>query len=265
MQYQTPAHIAPTFDQHHRPVHPAPPAMTPSRPQMAPAPNVAPLPPPPPQANSAHVYNVPRAPEVYTLADPIDAAIPADVREQFQRDDQGRVLFFTAPPLHRPHNGVAEQYAGLGHSVRHLSSIKQLREERARKRKERDEAEALEREKAAAAANNNKKIALMEDANGEEEKENQQQQVKSLEDFLLGWAAEMDRGTKVLDAAIGGFENWDRMMQEGRETAKGMSKEDRRVSNLQWYADYMVEKGKFTEEQRRDFVDCFIRRAYLKE
>ena len=37
--------------------------------------------------------------EVFHLSDPANAAIPADIREQFQTDEHGRVLFFTKPPL----------------------------------------------------------------------------------------------------------------------------------------------------------------------
>ena len=40
-----------------------------------------------------------RPAEVYHLSDSANAAIPADIREQFQQDEQGRVLFFTKPPL----------------------------------------------------------------------------------------------------------------------------------------------------------------------
>ncbi|ROW07432.1 hypothetical protein VMCG_03730 [Cytospora schulzeri] len=100
-----------------------------------------------PHANAnANMYNPPRPVEVYHLHDDIDAAIPAEVREQYQTDDKGHVLFFTAPPLNRPHHGVAEEHATLGHSVRYLSDIHKHRAERERKRKERDE--ALERERA---------------------------------------------------------------------------------------------------------------------
>jgi chromatin structure-remodeling complex subunit RSC1/2 len=40
-----------------------------------------------------------RPDEVFHLSETANAAIPADIREQFQRDEQGRVLFFTTPPL----------------------------------------------------------------------------------------------------------------------------------------------------------------------
>ncbi|XP_044717589.1 bromodomain-containing protein [Hirsutella rhossiliensis] len=47
----------------------------------------------------ATVYNPPRPPEVYTLTDGANDALPTALRQGFQHDDAGRVLFFTAPPL----------------------------------------------------------------------------------------------------------------------------------------------------------------------
>ncbi|KAL2194527.1 hypothetical protein P885DRAFT_42786 [Corynascus similis CBS 632.67] len=256
MQYQTPAHITPTFDQHHRSVHPAPQAMTPSRqPMAAPAPSMAAH----PQPNTGHVYNVPRAPEVYTLADHVDAAIPADVREQFQRDEQGRVLFFTAPPLNRPAHGVAEQHAALGHSVRHLASISELRAERARKRKERDEALAREREA-------NKKLAAHRERQTQRQvEEEQKNQAEKLENFLIAWAAEIDRGTNVIDEALGGIENWNRIGREVRDAHKNMTMEERRVNSLQWYVNWAKERGGMTEELEKKFDDMIYRRGWKEE
>ncbi|KAI5289065.1 hypothetical protein KEM52_000914, partial [Ascosphaera acerosa] len=46
-------------------------------------------------------YNphAPRPVEAYTLPDDLNASIAADLRAQFQCDEQGRVLFFSTPPL----------------------------------------------------------------------------------------------------------------------------------------------------------------------
>lgn len=96
-----------------------------------------------PHAN-ANAYVPPRMAEVYTLRD-LDAQIPADVREQYQTDEKGQILFFTAPPLNRPHPGVAEENATLGHSVRFLSGLQEHRAKRKREREERDEAERAAR------------------------------------------------------------------------------------------------------------------------
>jgi chromatin structure-remodeling complex subunit RSC1/2 len=48
---------------------------------------------PPPVA-----YKAPNPVEVWHLPDNANASIPAEIRDQFQQDAQGRVLFFTAPP-----------------------------------------------------------------------------------------------------------------------------------------------------------------------
>lgn len=90
-----------------------------------------------PHANG-HAYVQPRPTEVYTLRD-ADAQIPPEIRAQYQTDDEGRVLFFTTPPLNRPHPGVAEENATLGHSVRFLSGLQEAKANRKRLREERDE------------------------------------------------------------------------------------------------------------------------------
>lgn len=93
-----------------------------------------------PHAN-ANAYVPPRMAEVYTLRDG-DAQIPDEVREQYQTDDKGQLLFFTAPPLNRTHPGVAEECATLGHSVSFLSGLQEHRAKRKREREERDERES---------------------------------------------------------------------------------------------------------------------------
>ncbi|KAF5579007.1 chromatin structure-remodeling complex subunit RSC1 [Fusarium pseudoanthophilum] len=86
-----------------------------------------------------NVYNPPRPPEVYALPDNINDAMPKELRESFQHDSSGRVLFFTAPPLDRPHKGISHESAGLGHSAKYLAGRKEWLADRERKRKERDE------------------------------------------------------------------------------------------------------------------------------
>ncbi|KAI9707144.1 MAG: hypothetical protein M1836_000104 [Candelina mexicana] len=65
-------------------------------------------------------YNPPKQPEVYHLSDSANASIPEDIREQFHRDEHGRILFYTTPPLVTeasvPKNGQA-----LGHTVKYLA------------------------------------------------------------------------------------------------------------------------------------------------
>jgi chromatin structure-remodeling complex subunit RSC1/2 len=84
---------------------------------------------------------------VYILPDHANASIPADIREQFQRDEQGRVLFFTAPPVNSSRI-VKKEGQALGHSARYLALKAKRDAERAAKRNA-DEANAAERVEAA--------------------------------------------------------------------------------------------------------------------
>jgi len=68
-----------------------------------------------------------RTAEAYVLSDAANAAIPRDIREQFPRDDQGRVLFFSAPPLDTRHivSGSSEDEQGkpLEHSDQYQRAL----------------------------------------------------------------------------------------------------------------------------------------------
>lgn len=58
--------------------------------------------------------------EVYHLGDTANASIPEDIREQFQRDENGHVLFFTAPPLDvLP---PTKPGGAIGHTARYLAA-----------------------------------------------------------------------------------------------------------------------------------------------
>ena len=81
-------------------------------------------------------YRDPPPIEVYTLPDQANLSIPPEIREQYQRDAFGRVLFFTAPPLAAPE---PKSTSLLGHSVRYLAAKARWQDDLSRKRKERDE------------------------------------------------------------------------------------------------------------------------------
>ncbi|KAH0558393.1 hypothetical protein GP486_004946, partial [Trichoglossum hirsutum] len=69
--------------------------------------------------STANAYNPPRPIEVYQLSDTANHSIPEDIREKFHRDEHGRILFFTAPPLDPlPPVKVGD---AVGHSVRYLA------------------------------------------------------------------------------------------------------------------------------------------------
>ncbi|SMY29063.1 unnamed protein product [Zymoseptoria tritici ST99CH_1A5] len=123
----------PTPQQHHqmppRPVHPQQNSYAPSKSQTAPQ-HPAAYAPRPPTAN----YRDPPPIEVYTLPDAANLSIPPDVREQYQRDESGRVLFFTTPPV-----GLEQTGAPRGHSVRYLAEKARRQELISKKRKQREE------------------------------------------------------------------------------------------------------------------------------
>ena len=79
-------------------------------------------------------YRVPPACEVYTLPDAANLSIPAEVREQYQRDEYGRVLFFTTPPI----SAKLPEGLAAGHSVRYLAEKARRKDAVEKKRKERE-------------------------------------------------------------------------------------------------------------------------------
>ncbi|KAF2204109.1 Bromodomain-containing protein [Delitschia confertaspora ATCC 74209] len=82
-------------------------------------------------------YKAPQPVEVFVLADHANNSIPSEIREQFQCDKQGRVLFFTSPPIVPPQE--EDENVPLGHSAGYLArriERERLRGEK-RKREER--------------------------------------------------------------------------------------------------------------------------------
>lgn len=90
--------------------------------------------------HQVNAYNPPRPPEVYTLPDTMNDALPDSVRATFQHDSNGRVLFFTAPPLERADDGVAPIDTSLGHSAKYLSGRKDWLRKRAMRKSARADA-----------------------------------------------------------------------------------------------------------------------------
>jgi chromatin structure-remodeling complex subunit RSC1/2 len=92
-------------------------------------------------------YKAPQPVEVYVMNDHANASIPPSIREQFQRDEKGRVLFFTAPPLN-VEQPLTKNGRPLGHSARYLAAKAKKDALKASKRKA-DEANMTNREEAA--------------------------------------------------------------------------------------------------------------------
>jgi chromatin structure-remodeling complex subunit RSC1/2 len=145
-----------------------------------------------------NMYNPPRPPEVYTLPDQINEALPAQVRENVQRDASGRVLFFTAPPLDRMNSGISSESAALGHSARYLAGRKEWLAERNRKRKERDEGSTTE---------GPKRVSLEEDSLSEETNKNAVAMTGQAASAMISWLQHFDKDTQqwTKDA---GLEGW---------------------------------------------------------
>ncbi|KAI5287299.1 hypothetical protein KEM54_006089 [Ascosphaera aggregata] len=76
--------------------------------------------------------NAPRPVEVYTLPDDVNDAIGKNLREQFQCDQEGRLLFFSAPPL----DPVGPSDCDLSHSAKYLAAREERDKEIKRKRKD---------------------------------------------------------------------------------------------------------------------------------
>jgi chromatin structure-remodeling complex subunit RSC1/2 len=145
----------------------------------------------------SNAYNPPRAVEVYTLPDSANALIPADIRSQFHRDEYGKVIFFTAPPLDV--NPVPEEAQALGHSLRYLADKARKKEADEKKRKAREaelETAAHDRLKRMKTDQEGKKQWLLD------------QKIKAMND----WAMNMDKGTDDLYKQIHG-ENWKEMRE----------------------------------------------------
>ncbi|KAF2717837.1 chromatin remodeling complex [Polychaeton citri CBS 116435] len=73
--------------------------------------------------------------EVYTLPEHANLSIPFEIRSQYLRDDAGRVLFFTAPPVL---STSETSTAVTGHSARYLAEKARRQETLAQKRKVRE-------------------------------------------------------------------------------------------------------------------------------
>jgi chromatin structure-remodeling complex subunit RSC1/2 len=85
-----------------------------------------------PAPSAVYNPNAPRPVEVFHLSDAANAAIPEDIRQKFHCDDQGHVLFFSAPPV----DYIPPSTQKLGHSLKYLAAKEEHRskvEERKRK------------------------------------------------------------------------------------------------------------------------------------
>ncbi|SPO05509.1 related to member of RSC complex [Cephalotrichum gorgonifer] len=158
---------------------------TPSRAPMAPTPGNAA---PPMHHQQPNAYNAPRTIDVYTLADAANEAIPEGVRKEYHADEQGRVLFFAAPPA--THDELSKESAGLAHSARYLEGLDEWKRDREEKRRARDLRRAEEGKR--------RKVAEMEAAAARDEKT-----MDRAAEVLAGYFGAHEEATRRIVAGVG--------------------------------------------------------------
>lgn len=141
----------------------------------------APRIPVPPMAPHVYNPNAPKPIETFHLRDNSNVRVPPDIREHFQCDNKGRVVFFSTPPL----DIVATGHQGLGHSIRYLAAKEERQKRIAEKKKQ--EAAKQQQSDAEAAAKRQKT----------EEAANYQEQINNLtKDAWNSLSEKINEGTK---------------------------------------------------------------------
>ena len=162
--------------------------------------------------------NAPRPVEVYRLPENANAQIPQDIREQFQRDEQGNILFFTTPPVDiLPPVGEGTV---TGHTAKYLAN--KLRRKIALEEKR--EAEGLSTEDVEPPAAKKLKV--------EQNEKPSLQRVEGLRDRGLKMLIEqMNKGTEDIYKSIYA-DTWQEGMKYEQERLKMAQAEERRKKEL---------------------------------
>ena len=179
-----------------------------------------------------------RPAEVYHLSDSANAAIPADIREQFQQDEQGRVIFFTKPPLDVLQPGDGPPI----HSLKYVAAKLRRTMELKRKR----EAEEEQAKHAGEAAR--KRI-----------KDEQVAEVTNLrslkERAVLAWVKQMDEGTDAIYKAEYG-DIWQEAKRiETKRLAIRQAEARREKEELEESERKRKEAQKISVKSNRPFLD----------
>ena len=177
----------------------------------------------PPHSESAY----PRPDEVFRLPENANLAIPEDIRSRFQQDEQGHVLFFTAPPLDTLQ--PVKPGSAVGHTAEYLAA------------KLRAQIRGNEKRKVA--------VLLEEGVEGgqdvvakklehEEDKLRLTKKIKTTRDQALKlWIKQMESGTNAIYQDLYGI-HW----KEGKKNESELlmakqaeaSEERRRIEDMKW-------------------------------
>ncbi|KAI9656716.1 MAG: hypothetical protein M1829_000375 [Trizodia sp. TS-e1964] len=179
----------------------------------------------------ANPYIPPRQTEVFRLPDVANSAIPIDIRERFQRDDLGHVLFFTSPPLDVLPTVRQGQAAKLGATLAEarkarLQRLGKLEARNLKRNSPKDDKEAKSRKKLVI-----DKFPLAE-ANEKPHDNLQEMALRMFGEYI-------NSGNEVHFKALYGLEGWE----------KGKRLEEEKVARLQ--AQHQS-KMKRIEEARRE-------------
>ncbi|KAJ5726464.1 uncharacterized protein N7483_007821 [Penicillium malachiteum] len=88
-------------------------------------------------AAPAYNPNAPRSVEVFHLSDAANSAIPLDVRQKFQCDDRGHVIWFSTPPM----DIIRPRDPKLKHSLEYLAKQSERQKQVAERKRKREEEE----------------------------------------------------------------------------------------------------------------------------
>ena len=136
---------------------------------------------------SSTTGHAPRAIEVFHLASTANDSIPAAIRSQLHQDDQGRVLFFSAPPLDVIAPNASSDGIPLRHTAKYLAA-KLKRDALIAERKRKEDEEATKRVDEAPAA----KKAKLDHGAG----------TKTLNQALASLASHIQKGTEELYSSM---------------------------------------------------------------
>ncbi|CAD0082428.1 unnamed protein product [Aureobasidium vineae] len=100
------------------------------------------IPPAPSASQSRSSYRDPVPIEVWTLPDAANASIPSEIRNMYQTDDQGRILFFAAPPIQLAEE-ANDPNKNLGHSLHYMAEKSRRTREIVARRKAYEEGKAV--------------------------------------------------------------------------------------------------------------------------
>jgi chromatin structure-remodeling complex subunit RSC1/2 len=189
------------------------------------------------------MYRPPNSNEVFHLPDAANAAIPEDIRNQFQSDSHSRVLFFTTPPV--PKEAGRKR---LAHTPRYLAwKAKEAEAQKALKRK----SEEREDEQAGAGADMDG-VAEVNGTNGTKRVKTDDQADQGLSEDAIKQFTEY-----MADLAV---EGWKSLYPTGSEGWRADMLDNLRSMGAVWeeHAKDEADKQAKAEEAKGSSVDAKV-------